>query len=218
MSSLSLAWSLLCASLREIGASVRRARAFEWVALATFVLVVAILYVVKARVQAAIEIPDNSVLRFANAAGGGWPLTAFGVTLFIVGAVASERAKRAAIVFGVAGIFCFIVVRVGGFVLAESRPRDGGAMHFFAFGGHGISGHANAAALLLFPIRDILAARSSRRTRAVITIVFVSWALFIGWSRVAMGMHHAWNVVLGWAFGFYVSRVVTAMAARDPRA
>jgi membrane-associated phospholipid phosphatase len=175
-----------------------------------FALGVAILYAVSQPIAHALGVRDDAALRFANVAGNGWTLTAIACAAWLIGRIASARIERAAILVGVSGILTLAIVTLGSFVLADARPREGGAMHFFAANGHGISGHAAAAALLLFPIRDALAGRA----RIVATVAVIAWAAFIGFSRVALGMHHAWNVALGWGVGFYVSRVVTESARR----
>jgi membrane-associated phospholipid phosphatase len=101
----------------------------------------------------------------------------------------------------------------GEFVLAERRPIDGGAMRFFALGGHGVSGHAAAAALLFAPVRCVLMRGARRRLRWIASGAMLAWAAWVGWSRVYLGMHFAWNVTLGLAIGFFTGSV----AARGHR-
>ena len=78
-------------------------------------------------------------------------------------------------------------------------------MEFFALDGHGFSGHAAVAALLVLPIRNVLLRRRSRRMRNALTVLVLAWVGVVGWSRVFLGMHFAWNILAGLAVGFWAS-------------
>ena len=95
-----------------------------------------------------------------------------------------------------------VVVLLGQFVLAEQRPRDGGAMMFFNIEGHGISGHATSSALILWPIRNILLKDRSEAVRTMVSVLLISWAFMVAWSRMWHGRHFMWNVLFGLAIGF----------------
>jgi len=82
-------------------------------------------------------------------------------------------------------------------------------MTFRALGGHGVSGHAAAAALLFSPVRDVLARGATPRVRRMVTAALLAWAMWVSWSRVWLGMHFVWNVVLGCAIGFLTGRAAT---------
>lgn len=82
-------------------------------------------------------------------------------------------------------------------------------MKLFAPGGHGVSGHAAAAALLFWPVRDVLARDASPRVRQVVAAALFAWAALVGWSRVWLGMHFVWNVELGLVIGFFTGFVGT---------
>jgi membrane-associated phospholipid phosphatase len=131
------------------------------------------------------------------------------VSLLALGALLLGRALRrdtwvdALLVFGVAGAWCWIFTRTGQFVFAEQRPLDGGVMRWFAWDGHGVSGHASAAATLFFPMRDVLARRAAAPLRHLFAAVLLGWAVLVGWSRMRLGMHYLWNVEIGWALGFF---------------
>ncbi len=141
---------------------------------------------------------------------------------FIAGRWARRRALGdAALVLGVAGVWCFIFTKTGQFVLAERRPTEGGTMKLLALGGHGVSGHAAAASLLfspvrdlLFsPVRDLLARGATPGVRRMVTAGLLARAIVVAWSRVWLGMHFVWNVMLGLAIGFFTG-LVAARASR----
>jgi membrane-associated phospholipid phosphatase len=81
---------------------------------------------------------------------------------------------------------------------------------FFARGGHGISGHAAATALLVLPARDVLLRRGTPLIRCVTTVALLTWTAVVGWSRVWMGMHCAWSSLAGAALGFWASAAAVA--------
>jgi membrane-associated phospholipid phosphatase len=148
---------------------------------------------------------------FANVCGGGVAVTLVGVGVFVVGYFLHKDALvDAAIVLGVAGCWCFVLVQLGQFVFAEQRPIEGGGMRFFGLGGHGISGHAAATALLLLPTRDVLLRGRRPLARHLATAALLVWVGIVAWSRVWMGMHHAWNVLAGLALGLWTSAAAVA--------
>ncbi len=195
-------------------------RARSWALFAMVVLAVALAYVEKRPVQSWLEAPGDAhgmwarAAAFANVAGSGWTMLALAAGTLLVGALASRRALDAATAFAVAGAIGWCLLTAGQFILAEARPSEGGAMHFFALEGHGVSGHACVAALLFSPVRDILARDLGRPLRTLVTIALIVWVVFIAWSRVWLDMHYVWNVMLGAALGFYVSVVTVKVAAQ----
>ncbi len=76
-------------------------------------------------------------------------------------------------------------------------------MHWMAFGGHGVSGHAAAAALVFWTVRGSVLkwAPAPAPVRRGATAALLAWALLVGWSRVYLGEHFVWNVMLGYAVG-----------------
>jgi membrane-associated phospholipid phosphatase len=148
----------------------------------------------------------SAVATFANLAGSGYAVAALGVVALAAGTLLrKEDLTQAALVLGAAGLWAFLLVQVGQLVLAEQRPIEGGAMRFLALHGHGVSGHAAAAAVLILPVRDVWLCRASSRSRHLAFALLILWAAVVGWSRVWLGMHFAWNVVLGFAVGFWAS-------------
>jgi membrane-associated phospholipid phosphatase len=131
-------------------------------------------------------------------------VTAVGIALLLVGRATRKDALLAtALVLGVAGAWCFLLTYAGQFVLAEQRPIDGGQMRWFALDGHGVSGHAAATALLALPVRHVLLRRFRPLVRNLVAAALLVWAGVVAWSRVWMGMHHAWNVIAGLALGLW---------------
>ncbi len=184
-------------------------RARGWITFAAFVTAVTVACVEKRPLQSLISTsrPHASWLEIPSIVGSGWALDALCITIWLA-SVPLKRARATAHVTSVAAIWCFVAVKVGQFILAEDRPLDGGAMHFFRIPGHGLSGHACVAALLILPLVHIAARDFGKTRRVLVAIVLVAWALFVGWSRVRMNMHHVWNVLLGWGAGLFVANVV----------
>lgn len=201
-------------------ASVRW-RAAQWLAFVAVVGGIAVVYFEKWPLQEMVQRFGGTPLRglalAVDAWGGGGGLTVLGIATFAAG----RRLRRPALVdtaltLAAAGVWCWVLTKTGQLVLAERRPNDGGAMVLFAFDGHGVSGHASGAGLLLWPVRRVLLGRgTSRRTRFLVTAGLVAWAAFVGWSRVWLGMHFVWNVALGLAIGL-VTGAAAARAANAP--
>jgi membrane-associated phospholipid phosphatase len=185
----------------------------SWVAVAAFGGCVVLAYIAKRRLQSLLAGPSIQATYVADTLGSGWAMIALGVVMLAIGyLLSSQRIIHAVIAFGVAGFWGWLSSAAGAFILAEARPRDGGAMHFFALDGHGVSGHACAAAVLLMTTRGTLLKQSSKTTRAFVTLALGAWTVFIAWSRVRMDMHFVWNVLLGAALGAYVAYVTTAIS------
>jgi len=145
-----------------------------------------------------------------DAWGDGATLIVLGLATLLAGRLAHRRVLvDAALVLGVAGLWCWLLTEGGQLVLAERRPKDGGAMLLFALGGHGVSGHASGAGLVFFPVRDVLARNARPIVRGAVTAALVAWAALVGWSRVWLGMHFVWNVVLGLAIGLFTGLVAS---------
>jgi membrane-associated phospholipid phosphatase len=195
----------------------------QWVLSLVVVATTLLAYVEKRPIQACVQSGGGSAARaialFIDAYGNGFAVICLGFGALVVGRWARQRALvDAALALGVAGIWCWIFTKTGQFVLAERRPNEGGAMHFLAPGGHGVSGHASAAALLFWPVRDVLARSATPRARRVVTAALLAWAVLVGWSRVWLGMHFVWNVMLGLAIGLFTGFVATRAARPGRRA
>ncbi len=197
-----------------------RWRAQHWVVFFAVAATAVIAYVQKRPVQAFVESGGDGGARalalVASACGGGFAVTALGLAAFVGGRWGRKRLLvETAFAFGAAGTWCWICVAVGQLVLAERRPNDGGVMKLFALAGHGVSGHAAAAALLFWPVRDVLARGVTPRFRLLVTAALLGWAALVGWSRMWLGMHFAWNVELGLAAGFFTGFVATRAAQHE---
>jgi undecaprenyl-diphosphatase len=204
--------------LQHIGHAVVRAparcRARQWALVAALVAATLLAYAEKRPLQAFFRRGDNeferSVAEFANVFGSGVAMTCLGFIAYVLGRWSRKRAVvDAAIVFAAAGLWCLALTSIGQFVFAEHRPNDGGAMRFFALGGHGVSGHSSAAALLYWPVRDILVRGAKMSVRRAAGAAFVAWAIVVGWSRVWLGMHFVWNVLFGFAIGGFIGFLAT---------
>jgi membrane-associated phospholipid phosphatase len=205
---------LLAASPRALATAVRRSLAQRWAALAIFVPCVAAAFVEKRPLEAMFfHRPQSAhgLAEFASLVGDGYTVVALGLTMLFVGYAASWRAFiDTSIVLAVAGVWCFLLTQLGCLVLAEARPVGGGAMHLFALRGHGVSGHAAAAGLLFAPLRFVTARDLRHRDRAAISAIMGAWAILVAWSRMWLGMHYLWNVVLGLTLGLFVGRAIVS--------
>ncbi len=172
-----------------------RALATRIAAASAFAGVVVLAYLEKWPLQQAVpHVGATGVAKtlavLVNDHAGGGDMVLYAIVVLAIGLAAkSGPLIRGALTYGVAGLCGWLVWSVVRFVLAEARPRDGGAMHFFAADGHSVSGHAMGAALAVFVLPP--------RARAFA----VAWALLVAWTRVALDMHFVWNVLLGLALG-----------------
>jgi membrane-associated phospholipid phosphatase len=164
--------------------------------------------------------PFAVVSNVVRVIGDGGPVGLLAFVLYAAGRTLRwPRGLETSTTLAAAGIWCLALTQLGQFVFAEARPIHGGAMHFFAGGGHGVSGHASAATLLLWPL--IYATRGARRSVRVATVVaLVAWSLLVGITRVWLNMHFAWNVLAGWLVGEVTGRLAVRVAATsvDPPA
>jgi membrane-associated phospholipid phosphatase len=203
---------LLRAASRDLLAAPSRWRAREWAVFGAFLLVTAVVCTEKWPVQALIERSDGAAARLvaesADVLGSGLATVGYGVAALVAGRLANKRGLvETALALGAGGTWCWVLTKAGQIVFAESRPKAGGAMHWMALGGHGVSGHASAAALLLWTVRGRLG--TGGPLRRVATTALLGWAITIGWSRVYLGQHFLWNVMLGFAIGSFTGSVAT---------
>jgi hypothetical protein len=189
--------------MRAARSLLHRSRVIFWPA-------VAIAYVKKRELQARLTNRRSSIIaKIADRAGSGHAMLLYGVALAIIAAHTGDPKLRAFVRrFAKAGAIGFAVFQASRFVLAEERPKDGGAMRFFRAHGHGVSGHAFAAALLYDPIMSTWGPDLSRRDRALLSAALHAWIAFIAWSRVRLDEHYVWNVILGAHLGLRVARLV----------
>jgi len=183
-----------------------------WLLAAAMGVATALAYVWKQPIAAFFEGhpggPVDALAELANVGGAGVTVVAAGVLLLVVGrGLRKDSLVQTALVLGAAGAWCWLLTTAGQVLLAEQRPSEGGEMGWLALGGHGVSGHAAAAALLFWPVRDMLA---PPRLRNAVSVAMLSWAAWVGWSRMWLGMHHLWNVILGLALGFLTGRAGVA--------
>jgi len=192
-----------------------------WMALFALVAVTLFAYDEKRPLQSLIEHTGDSALRrvarFAEIMGNGTATVQYGVFAFVIGRGAKRRVW-VDLAFGLAtgGIWCSALTKAGQLVLAEARPRDGGVMHFLAPNGHGVSGHASAVALVYVATNRILTRSARPSVRRAVRAALLAWAVVVGWSRIYLGAHFAWNVIVGLAVGYFTGSVAarTCIAGR----
>src|SRR5262249_14484754 len=107
----------------------------------------------------------------------------------------------------------------------ENRPEDGGNLHFFRPGGHGISGHTSIVASISVPLDRLFFhvepgdGAWEKTGKYIGKGIAYGLPLGTGWSRINDDKHYAWNVVLGLCVGYTVGSFVTnAHQPRDERA
>lgn len=136
--------------------------------------------------------------------GDGITVVVTAAVLFILGVSLKKKVfAEASLVLAVAGLYCGLLTSVGQFILAEARPESGGAMAFFAIGGHGVSGHSSSSAVLFFPLYGTMGGKVNKPLRAALGVALLFWACMVAWSRMWDDKHFLWNVMLGSAVGFF---------------
>jgi membrane-associated phospholipid phosphatase len=183
-----------------------------WASAAAFAGGATVAFVAKHRVQDWIRpnTTEEPIPFLTNTLGGGVPVAAFGLILLFVGARLRKRALvDTAAALGAGALPCFLLTKIGQYVLAEDRPSEGGAMHFFHAFGHGVSGHAAATSFLFFPVAAIIGRDLDKPTRTALEVALATWVVLVAWTRMSLGMHYAWNVLLGLGIGLYCGHVVT---------
>jgi membrane-associated phospholipid phosphatase len=207
--------------VRSGRAMLRLPRAvLPWTARIAIVVVIVLAWHDKRALQLVIEHRGDgfasALAAFANVCGGGIAVTTLGLSAFVLGRVLHKDAlAQGALVMGVAGLWCFLLTNAGQLVLAEQRPIEGGAMRFFSFAGHGISGHASATALLVLPAHEVWLRRAAPLKRTLVTALLVGWVAIVCWSRVWLGMHHVWNVLAGLALASWTSAAAVSAWRRS---
>ncbi len=199
---------LLARTLRALAAAPLRWRARGWAAFLVVAAGTLGAFAWKRPIQQALHSHGQHALdataRVASAVGGGWPLVAFIAALHLLGWLTRRRSiVDAAMVLTVAGIACWLLTAFGQLSLAEARPRHGGAMTFFHLHGHGVSGHASAAAVLYGPMSGVLARGWPAVARRALAAALAGWIVLVAWSRVWLDEHFLWNVLLGAAVGVW---------------
>jgi undecaprenyl-diphosphatase len=172
------------------------------------------LYAEKRSLQAVLQRPDDGaaphLAEFVDVLGSGWATAAFALAALGAGVWGQrQRLTATAVLLAAAGPWCWLLTMLGQLVFAEQRPIEGGAMRLLQGHGHGISGHAAAAALLAVTLHGTMASDLGRRGRLAADVGLFGWALLVGWSRVYLGYHFAWNVVAGFSIGAFTANIAT---------
>lgn len=127
----------------------------------------------------------------------------------------SDTVRRNGLILGESALFTYMATEIGQFVFAEQRPFQGGQLHYFRTGGHGISGHTSIVAAMSVPLDRMFfrfrpGDSGAKKTFKVIGKSLVYMApVAVGWSRMNDDVHFAWNVFMGlgtgWTVGNWVS-------------
>ena len=181
----------------------------EWLFSVAFAAAVVVLFSEKRALAALTGIHEPTLATsIITALGGGAATTIWVLALLTFGRLRGDpRLTRAGVVLGSGGACAYALTSLGQFVLAEARPIDGGEMHLFASGGHGVSGHAAAASFLALALSRTLARDLAPARERALTIAVFAWAAIVAGSRIYLGMHFAWNVLLGVGIGLSVATV-----------
>jgi membrane-associated phospholipid phosphatase len=207
---------------REMVATPSRWSGRQWLQVLVSLATALLAYAGKWQIQDLLSRRGGEAVGFLasmlNVCGSGFSVLGLGcVAYLIVRWTGRSEPNRMILVLAAGGAWCWLLTRAGQWVFAEQRPNEGGVMHFGAMGGHGVSGHASAAALLYSPVLSILAKHLGTKGRRAVRVGLLGWASLVGWSRVYLGMHFLWNVALGFAIGSLAgscaARVVTSTTA-----
>lgn len=147
---------------------------------------------------------------------GGAFLPMAAVSTWMIGRLSgSSRTAEAGLMLTESIAFTFVATEVGQYVLAEERPFQGGQMHYFRPGGHGVSGHTSVAAAVAVPL-DRLFLRfkpgDGGWTKAFKLLgkgLVYAAPLAVGWSRMNDNVHFAWNVEMGMGVGLVMGDLVS---------
>ena len=154
---------------------------------------------------------SSTVKRLGNAG----TVPALALLLYTGGKVfGSSRAHESGMMMLESALYTGLFTGLGKFVLSEDRPDDGGELHLFRAGGHGISGHASIAASISAPLsRGLFRINPSdghwkRFGKRLGKGVAYGMPALTGLSRIHDDRHYAWNVVLGLALGYSIGDTV----------
>ena len=148
--------------------------------------------------------------------GGGAIVPATALFFYLGGSAFRDyRAKQTGVMIVHSLLLTDIVTMVGRWVLAEDRPKYGGALHPFQGYGGGVSGHsATAASLSGVLSRMYLQVQpDDSDARAAWKRVGKGFAyglpVLVAYGRVNDQQHYLYNTVLGLTIGWWTSNVVS---------
>ncbi|MFH0810291.1 MAG: phosphatase PAP2 family protein [Pseudomonadota bacterium] len=135
---------------------------------------------------------------------------------FLAGGIltGSSRERETGIMVAETYAYTLAFTSLGQCMLAEDRPCEGGAQHYLKGIGHGISGHAAAAACLAGPLNrqylQLSASDGGFSTAAKLCgkAVLYGAPVLVGLSRVNDDQHYLWNVIAGWAVGYTMGELI----------
>jgi len=147
--------------------------------------------------------------------GGGLAVPATALLLYVGGSTLGEyRSKETGVLLAHSLLLTDLVTLAGRKVLAEDRPKYGGALHPFRGFGGGISGHSATAA----SISGVLS-RMYLQTDADDSGAVTFWKrvgkgfaygmpVLVAFGRVNDQQHYVYNTVLGLSIGWWSGHVV----------
>lgn len=165
----------------------------------------------------------DRTLSAARTMGKGWSVGAAALGFTIAGArLDSGYHKETALLLAESMVYALPIAAVSGRVLATERPFKGDSVEFLQGEGHSVSGDATIAASMLSPIidrhlrpdpDDTPGARRWKR--------FGTWALYgtaglVALQRINTDRHYLPDVVLGYANGLTIGRLVVDSARGGP--
>jgi membrane-associated phospholipid phosphatase len=125
-----------------------------------------------------------------------------------------DREKETAVLLLESMAFTGVLVGLGQFVLSSERPDEGNAVHFFQWGGHGVSGDAGLAASVVPVLKnqylrvhpgDGGGLRVWKRTA---TGFLYAGAVLTGYQRIYSDKHWAPDAFLGLVSGFTAGQIL----------
>jgi membrane-associated phospholipid phosphatase len=125
-----------------------------------------------------------------------------------------DREKETAVLLMESMAFTGALVGIGQFVLSSERPDQGNAVHFFQWGGHGVSGDAALAASVVPVLKNqYLRVNPSdgggmRFWKRSATGLLYTGAFLTAYQRVYSDKHWAPDAFLGLVSGFTVGQIL----------
>lgn len=209
-------------------ASPSRMEAKGYLAWGTILAGAGLMYSEKEKIRE--EIEDNvvnftdEVAEWVEPLGRGHLTSAIAATFYLDGLLwDNPKSKETGVMIMESFFYTGIVTLAGQYVFAEERPRNGGEMHFFRLGGHGVSGHTSVACSISGPLNRQYLQITDADTTAVKLVKYSGKAVvygvpfLTGLSRLNDDKHYSWNVLLGYAVGYTVGELVADAHAESKK-
>jgi PAP2 superfamily protein len=165
--------------------------------------------------QRGTTVEHESTLKRIQKLGGGSMVPATALLLYLGGSASREyRSKQTGVMLAHSLLLTDLVTLAGRVVLAEDRPKYGGALHPFRGFGGGISGHSATAASISGVLSRMYLQVDSDDSHPTVLWKRVGKGLAYGlpvlvaFGRVNDGQHFVYNTVLGLSIGYWSGNVV----------